>query len=103
MEAKLTEIDVLLVQLMEECAEMQQILSKIFRFGIENEYTMENKTNLNIEFCDMIAIARILEEKGFIDTTFLEENIQKKKEKIEKYMKITFDLRNKKEDVSNAV
>jgi NTP pyrophosphatase (non-canonical NTP hydrolase) len=52
----------------EECAEIIQAISKIFRFGIDTKWKGEtNREHLEEEIGDFIAMARILEQQGIID------------------------------------
>ena len=82
----------LLVILAEECSEVIKDVTKSLRFGLEdinpkdNEKN-ENRKNLINELSDLIAVAEMLVDEGFIDDYLDIEKIQKKQEKVEKYLK----------------
>ncbi len=80
--------------LQEECAEVIQIVSKIFRFGAEDWhpddlYKVSNKDRLVHELVDILAVVDLLKENGFLERMRDDEQIKKLKEakikKIEKY------------------
>lgn len=55
--------ELLLVKLMEECAEVQQICSKTLRFGTEESHNCESGTNiarLEGELLDVLAVIQSL-------------------------------------------
>ena len=58
-----------LIILQEECAEVIQAASKIYRFGIDNEHKSgaTQRANLEMEIGDMLALVDILVEQGVID------------------------------------
>lgn len=59
-----------LIILQEECAEVVQEVSKIFRFGIDtlNHKTgLKHSTMLEMEVGDMLALVDILVEQGVLD------------------------------------
>jgi hypothetical protein len=69
--------------LMEECAEkVQQVISKVLRFGIDVEYKYNNTTNksrLEEEIRDLLCCVELMQRYGLID----EEHV-----KIAKYNKV---------------
>ena len=92
----MTRQEQLLVILMEECAEVSQRASKALRFGLTDPAGTEpgqpymNKDRLLMEINDLYAV---------IDMTFGSEGpylspmlIQDKKEKVEKYLKLSKKL-----------
>jgi len=80
----------LLVCLAEECAEVQQAISKALRFGLDDGYPNSTTTNADDildEIKDVIAIVEMLEEYKVINrTASIERAIKKKKEKVTRYM-----------------
>lgn len=69
----------------EECAEVTQAISKVFRFGMDTEWKGEtNKAHLEEELGDLKAMLYILESSGIVN----EENVMKAAEaKMEKLAK----------------
>lgn len=62
----------LLVQLGEELAEVQQSVSKALRFGLDDGYTSRDTTNgedIVIEFAEAIAIMNLLHDTGLKEFT----------------------------------
>ncbi|MBL4730757.1 MAG: hypothetical protein JKY28_05265 [Sulfurimonas sp.] len=82
----------LLVCLSEECAEVQQAISKSLRFGLDNFHPISKKTN-HIDICnelnDVIAVVTLLIREGLLDFEIINniEDSVNKTEKIEKWMK----------------
>ena len=80
-----------LLILAEECAEVIQAVSKIFRFGADTEYPEEGPTNLmrlEEEIGDLEALTKILIECGYLNGNFVEDYSQKKYEKLIKWSKV---------------
>lgn len=73
----------LLVVLQEECGEVIQEVSKIFRFG-KNQ---ESMNNLQKELGDVFAVFKLLIEEGYIDPEAVVTEGDKKIEKLKKNMK----------------
>ena len=75
----LNKIDYLLVCLQEECAEVQKVISKSLRFGLEDRYKNPlNIEKLNCELNDIYAVVRMLNEEGIIlkkDKILIDEKI----------------------------
>ena len=72
----------------EECAEVTQAISKIFRFGFESMNPHTNKTNkqsLEEEVGDLLAMVDILVEKCIISDNNLNIARNAKKEKLKKW------------------
>lgn len=52
----------------EECAEVIQAISKIFRFGFAGEYDGEtNKARLETEVGDLMCMLQMMADRGMID------------------------------------
>jgi NTP pyrophosphatase (non-canonical NTP hydrolase) len=73
----------------EECAEVVRAISKVFRFGMDNEWNGQtNKEHLEEELGDLTAMMYILQMAGIVN----EENIMKaaeaKTEKLAKWSNI---------------
>ena len=73
----------------EECAEVTQAISKVFRFGIDAEYNgRTNRERLTEEIGDLVCMFQLMEEKGILDWTIISLHAQKKREKLEKWSTI---------------
>ena len=77
----------------EEAAEVVRAISKVFRFGMENEWNDQtNKEHLEEELGDLKAMLYILETSGIVS----EENIMKaaeaKMEKLAKWSNIDLSI-----------
>lgn len=89
----MTEIEYLMVTMMEECAEIQQNVSKILRFGPGDRYPadapMDNIQKLQIEMADLIGTVEMLEERGLKIRTMdmaMVKAIKAKKQKVLGFM-----------------
>src|SRR3990167_10125251 len=87
----LTEEQYLFTQLGEECAEVQQRISKLLRFGrdeIQEEYTESNIQRLQYEIYDMLAVLDLLETRKHLTPKRQErvDHIGRKIDKILRYM-----------------
>lgn len=79
----MTNVDHLLVILGEECAEVAQRTSKAIRFGlfeVQPGQTEDNKTRIERELSDLMAVADML---GF---KVSEEQMEEKRAKVRKFM-----------------
>jgi len=92
----MTRQEQLLVILMEECAEVSQRASKALRFGLtdpagkEPDQPYTNKDRLLMEINDLYAVIdMIFDKEGPYLSPML---IQDKKEKVEKYLKLSKKL-----------
>lgn len=86
----------LLVCLMEECAEVQQAVSKLLRFGHgKNPYGSTNEHDLLVELEHVSAIRRMLELNGMLSTTLSAteswEIGHKKSKKLADYMELSHE------------
>lgn len=88
--------ELLLIKLMEECAEVQQICSKTLRFGTEESYNCESGTNiarLEDELLDVFACIYSLSILGTIKLPqYNDPGMQSKLERIHKYMGYSKEL-----------
>jgi hypothetical protein len=77
----------LLTILIEECAEIQKDTSKALRFGLNDFYNTPpcNKEKISTEVADLMGIYSMLVKEGVLDH-FPEELIERKKNKIEKFL-----------------
>lgn len=71
---------------LEECAEVTQAISKIFRFGFEschpNNPGYSNKMHLEEEVGDLLCMLQLLEEKGILDPNNVAAAYHNKREKL---------------------
>lgn len=73
----------------EECAEVVQAISKVFRFGFDSEHNgKNNREHLEEEVGDLICMFQLMEEKGLIDWTHVSLYAQKKREKLKTWSNI---------------
>ena len=75
----------------EECAEVTQAISKIFRFGIDTSWNGQtNQERLEEETGDLMAMISLLQSKGFIREEKVVEAWNNKMEKLSKWSSIEF-------------
>lgn len=75
----------------EECAEVSQAISKVFRFGIDSEkpgHGVTNKQHLEEEIGDLLAMVDIMVEKCIISDTSINIAKKAKREKLRKWSSI---------------
>jgi len=74
----------ILVIAQEECAEVIQEISKIFRFGIDNQHKdgMSHRDKLEMEVGDLLAMIDLMVEHQLIDSDNLQTAIQNKQDKL---------------------
>ena len=80
----------LLIILSEECAELSKNVSKALRFGLEDKEPNQDLTNqekIVSEFNDLYSVMMMIVEDVGIPNILTIEAINKKKEKVLKYMK----------------
>jgi NTP pyrophosphatase (non-canonical NTP hydrolase) len=78
----------------EECAEVTQAISKVFRFGMNAQYPAgapTNKERLEEELGDLQAMIILLGQKGIISTKSVEFAADAKIEKLKKWSNIFAD------------
>jgi NTP pyrophosphatase (non-canonical NTP hydrolase) len=78
--------------LLEECAEVIQAVSKVFRFGWDSCHpdspNFSNKEHLTEELGDLMAMVKILCDKEIIDKNLLFSAIEAKAIKLSKFSNI---------------
>ena len=75
----------------EECAEVIQAISKIFRFGLDATWNGEtNRERLEKELGDLMAMIHIMESTGIVRNEMIVEAEIEKYEKLRKWSKIEF-------------
>ncbi len=73
----------------EECAEVTQAISKVFRFGYDSEYNdRTNRQRLTEEVGDLIAMIDLMFEAGIIDESSANMAALQKKIKLKKWSNI---------------
>jgi NTP pyrophosphatase (non-canonical NTP hydrolase) len=73
----------------EECAEVTQAISKIFRFGMDGEYNgVSNRERLEDELGDLQCMINLLISEGMINQGKLLEAHGRKLEKLKKWSNI---------------
>lgn len=73
----------------EECAEVTQAISKVFRFGIDGMHNGEsNKQRLEEEVGDLLCMIEMMIEQKIIDGHAVAQAGIKKKEKLAKWSNI---------------
>lgn len=73
----------------EECAEVTQAISKVFRFGLDGMHNgASNKQRLEEEVGDLLCMIEMMIEKGIIDNKAVAQAGIKKKEKLAKWSNI---------------
>jgi NTP pyrophosphatase (non-canonical NTP hydrolase) len=80
-----------LLIMQEECAEVIQAVSKIFRFGPENfkpGKPLTNTEHLETELGDLLCMIEILYDQGMIKAEAIEQAMQNKREKLKIYSRI---------------
>lgn len=88
----------LFIKLMEECAEVQQRVSKLLQFGpkeTEPGQALGNLTRLRFEINDLQAVVTLLEEELLIYTpsqSEIDSHLFHKREKIAKYLAYSKEL-----------
>lgn len=86
----MTKKELLLIQLMEECAEVQQAVAKYLRFGKDDFYRElpTNEEKLTNELCDLFGVLSVIEEEGIItvDENKHEPLIQRKILKVQAFL-----------------
>jgi NTP pyrophosphatase (non-canonical NTP hydrolase) len=75
--------------LQEECAEVVQAISKIFRFGLDGVYNdRTNRQRLTEEIGDLLAMIDLLEQQEIVDHNLLIQFKQRKFNKLEAWSSI---------------
>jgi len=82
--------EVLLIAL-EECAEVTQAISKVFRFGFESKHPKEvlnNRERLEEEIGDLLCMIELMAERQLIDADAVDRAIENKLQKLKCWSKI---------------
>jgi hypothetical protein len=77
--------------LQEECAEVTQAISKVFRFGMDTVYPENSPTNkekLEEEIGDLVAMIDILVERSVLSDSNINQARINKKEKLKTWSQI---------------
>jgi NTP pyrophosphatase (non-canonical NTP hydrolase) len=75
----------------EECAEVIQAISKVFRFGMDDVHPTTNKSNkdsLEEETGDLLCMIQLMIEKGIINESNVNKASLQKRIKLEKWSNI---------------
>ena len=73
----------------EECAEVTQAISKVFRFGMDDEYKGQtNREHLEEEVGDLLAMVDLMIEHNIIDTDSINVARAAKKDKLKQWSNI---------------
>jgi predicted metal-dependent hydrolase len=94
----MTHDEYLLICISEECAEIQKVISKILRFGLEHQLEGKEHTNHTLllnEIHDLLATIEFTQELNIIRTPEIEDSfkaIDEKKSKISKYFEYSKNL-----------
>lgn len=73
----------------EECAEVIQAISKIFRFGFDSTHNgVTNREHLEVELGDLQCMIDLLTEKGVVDHQKILESAEAKREKLKVWSNI---------------
>lgn len=77
----------------EECAEVVQAISKVFRFGFDSEWNGEtNKEHLEEELGDVLAMIDILIEHNIVDYDTVQQAKRAKLVKLSKWSNIELSI-----------
>lgn len=73
----------------EECAEVIQAISKVFRFGFSSTHNGKNNSeHLEEEIGDLVCMFDLMREKGLIDWSNVIDASEKKREKLRTWSNI---------------
>jgi NTP pyrophosphatase (non-canonical NTP hydrolase) len=73
----------------EECAEVAQAISKVFRFGVDGEHLgSTNRERLEEEIGDLLCMIEMLTEEEIIDASVVARAAQAKRAKLAKWSNI---------------
>ena len=73
----------------EECAEVAQAISKVFRFGVDGEHNgATNRERLEEEIGDLLCMIEMLTEEEIIDASAVAKAAQAKRAKLAKWSNI---------------
>lgn len=75
----------------EECAEVTQAISKIFRFGFDSRWPpdgIDNRDRLTEELGDLMAMVKLMVEHGIVDLDELTKAGERKATKLRQWSKL---------------
>lgn len=73
----------------EECAEVAQAISKVFRFGVDGEHLgATNRERLEEEIGDLLCMIEMMTEESIIDAGAVTRAVQVKRTKLNKWSNI---------------
>jgi NTP pyrophosphatase (non-canonical NTP hydrolase) len=73
----------------EECAEVAQAISKVFRFGVDGEHLgSTNRERLEEEIGDLLCMIEMMTEEEIIDASVVAKAAQAKRAKLAKWSNI---------------
>ena len=73
----------------EECAEVTQAISKVFRFGIEGSHNgATNRERLEEEIGDLLCMIEMLTEENIIDASVVAKAAEQKRKKLAQWSNI---------------
>ena len=73
----------------EECAEVAQAISKVFRFGVDGEHLgATNRERLEEELGDLLCMIEMMTEEQIIDASAVSRAAQAKRAKLAKWSNI---------------
>lgn len=79
---------------LEECAEVTQAISKVFRFGFDGVHpdtpSVTNKMHLEEEIGDLICMIDLLHERGILDRSAILVAASNKRDKLKRWSNIDF-------------
>ena len=76
----------------EECSEVIQAISKINRFGLQNDHKgVTNKEHLEEEVGDLMCMLNLLDEFGLVDWTRVSIHAKNKRTKLQQWSNIFED------------
>jgi NTP pyrophosphatase (non-canonical NTP hydrolase) len=80
----------ILVITQEECAEVIQEISKIFRFGIDNQHKdgIKHQEKLEMEIGDLLCMINLLTAHGLVRPEAVTQAIENKSNKLKQWSKI---------------
>ena len=85
----MTNLNEALVILQEECAEVIQVISKMHRFGADNEYNgVSNRERLTQEIADVLVLINHLCDTGVVDEQTIHRAMAKKLKKLKLYSEL---------------
>jgi len=80
----------ILVITQEECAEVIQEISKIFRFGIDNQHKdgMSHQEKLETEVGDLLCMVSLMTQHGLVRSEKVTAAVENKQNKLKQWSKI---------------